>query len=359
MRKQRGISLVELMVSITVGLILMTGVVQLFLSSRATFSTQQAISRVQETGRLAVEFLAQDIRMAGFMGCMSRNMSYTNTLDMSGANASALYSFDVGIEGFDYDNDSGISTLPTGYPAVLSGTDFLVVRSANGLGVGVTKNNDSAQLFAENTGIVADGCGAGESSYSGLCEGDVLVVADCQKARVFQATNITATGGATEVNVPHSNNNQYTPGNAISSWGGSSIDPSENFGPDSEIIKINTTVYYLGNGTSGRPSLFQRVGGAAAQELLEGVEDMQLTYGRDTSGDGIPDSYDTATVVESANDWDSVTSVRIQLLVASTDDNVLQEKQPYTFNGTLVNDPGDRRLRQVFTSTIGIRSRLP
>ncbi|WP_237060499.1 PilW family protein [Microbulbifer sediminum] len=359
MRNQRGISLVELMVSITVGLILMTGVVQLFLSSRATFTTQQAISRVQETGRLAMEFMSQDIRMAGYMGCMSRNLNFTNTLDMSGPNANALYRFDVGIEGYDFANDGGITALPAGYPAVMAGTDFLVVRSANGNGVGVTKNNDSAQLFAENTGVVPDACGPGEASFSDMCEGDVLVVADCRKARVFQATNLTTTGGATEVNVPHSGDNKWIPGNAISSWGGSSIDPSENFGPDSQIIKIQTSVYYVAAGTSGRPSLWRQVAGQAPVELLEGIEDMQLTYGRDTDADSIPDAYVTAATVNAANAWDSVLSVRVQLLVSSTDDNVLQEAQPYTFNGAAVNNPGDRRLRQVFTSTVGIRSRLP
>lgn len=348
MRKQRGISLVELMVSITVGLILMTGVVQLFLSSRATFSTQQAVSRVQETGRLAMEFMGQDIRMAGYLGCMSRNLSYTNTLNQSGDLA---YRFDVGIEGVDF------SGSETGYPAeALANTDIVVVRSANGNAVGVPKNNDSAQLFAEYTEEVADGCGAGETMYSGMCEGDILVVSDCKKARVFQATSLSPTSGNDHVNVKHSGDNKYPPGNAETSWGGSSVDPSENFGPDSEIIKVRTTLYYIANGASGRPSLYQRIDNQSL-ELLEGVEDMQLTYGRDTNGDDIPDVYNTATQV--GTDWDSVASVRVQLLVSSTDDNVLQEAQPYTFNGTAVSDPGDRRLRQVFINTIGIRSRLP
>ncbi|ARU27615.1 hypothetical protein CBR65_09340 [Cellvibrio sp. PSBB006] len=73
MRKQAGLSLIELMIAITLGLILMAGVIQVFLSSRVTFATQQAMSRVQETGRLAVEFMARDIRMAGYMGCTSRS----------------------------------------------------------------------------------------------------------------------------------------------------------------------------------------------------------------------------------------------------------------------------------------------
>ncbi|TLM74828.1 PilW family protein [Microbulbifer harenosus] len=351
MHSQQGISLVELMISITIGLILMTGVVQLFLSSRTTFSTQQALARVQESGRLATEFLAQDIRMAGYMGCMSRNINFTNTLN----NASDLaYNFEVGIEGLD-----NVTAATTGYPSdIVAGTDVLVVRSANGNGVDVTQNNNSAQLFAEDTGVEAS-CDDGEDSFSGLCENDILVVSDCTKARVFQATNLQTTGGSVEVNVVHSGDNTAEPGNAITSWGGSS-NPEENFGPDSEIIKMNTTVYYIrSSDVSGQPGLWQQVNGGTSQELLEGIEDMQLLYGRDTNADGVPDDYQTAAAVTAANAWDDVSSVRVQLLVQSTEDNLLQEDQPYTFNGVTNNTPGDRRLRQVFINTVGIRSRLP
>ncbi|WP_043320861.1 PilW family protein [Microbulbifer sp. HZ11] len=347
MHSQKGISLVELMISITIGLILMTGVVQLFLSSRTTFSTQQALARVQESGRLAMEFLAEDIRMAGYMGCMSRNMNFTNTLKQA---SDLEYNFEVGIEGAD-----NYSAAVTGYPAnIVAGTDVLVVRGANGNGVDVTQNNNGAQLFVENTGVTAS-CPSGLDSFSGLCEEDILVVSDCSKARVFQATNLQSTNGGLEVNIAHSNAN-VTPGNAVSSWGGSS-NPDENFGTDSEIIKMNTTVYYIRNSdVSGQPGLWQQINGGTPIELLEGVEDMQLTYGEDTDGDGVPDSYSTATAVA---DWEEVSGVRVQLLIQSTEDNLLQEEQPYTFNGVVNSAPGDRRLRQVFINTIGIRSRLP
>ena len=67
--EQRGLSLVELMIAIALGMVLMLGVMQMFLSSRVVFSTQQGMSRIQETGRLAIEFLSRDIRMAAYYGC--------------------------------------------------------------------------------------------------------------------------------------------------------------------------------------------------------------------------------------------------------------------------------------------------
>ncbi|WP_288132564.1 PilW family protein [Microbulbifer sp.] len=351
---QKGISLVELMISITIGLILMTGVVQLFLSSRATFSTQQGLARVQETGRLAMEFLAEDIRMAGYMGCMSKNINITNTLNQSD---NVAYNFNVGIEG----RDNVGATLPTGYPDdVVAGTDILVVRSANGAGVGVTQNNNGSQLFADNSNPSTT-CPDDSEGPSGLCAGDILVVADCKKARVFQAVNVKeVSNNSAEINVVHSKGggSDFKPGNAVSSWGGNSDkDPDTKFGPDSEVIKVNTMLYYISVNPSNTPSLYRSINGAPGQELLAGVEDMQISYGRDTDNDKVPDSYQSAATVGSA--WEDVSAVRLQLLVQSSEDNVLDEEQPYTFNGTTISDPGDRRLRQVFINTIGIRSRLP
>src|SRR5690606_4166664 len=80
MKKQQGLSLIELMIAIALGLVLMLGVIQMFLSSREVFSTQQAMSRIQETGRLSIEFMANDIRMAGYAGCADRNTLFENDL---------------------------------------------------------------------------------------------------------------------------------------------------------------------------------------------------------------------------------------------------------------------------------------
>ncbi|WP_308363764.1 MULTISPECIES: PilW family protein [unclassified Microbulbifer] len=356
MRKQRGVSLVELMVAITIGLILMTGVVQLFLSSRATFTTQQAISRVQETGRLAMEFLGQDIRMAGYMGCMSRNLNYESALKPT---TSPAFDFGAAIEGIDDYPDA----QQTGYPDALEGTDMVVVRSANGSGVGVISNNNGAQLNVDYTGKVADACrdsGGGTSDMlSGLCEEDILVISNCARAMVFQATELqeTAGGGGTtaSVNVVHAQNTD-NPGNDFSSWGGSS-GAMVRFGPESEVIKMTTTFYYVANNGADRPSLYQKVGNAPEEELLTGVEDMQIFYGLDSNDDGVPNNYVDA---DNVSDWELVLSARVELLVQSSEDNVLAESQSYTFPTGAASTPAtDRRLRQVFVNTIGIRSRLP
>jgi len=337
--KQRGFSLVELMVAITVGLILMTGVVQMFLSSKTVFSTQQGISRVQETGRLAMDFLSKDIREAGYMGCLSRYnpISYFSTLNDPNA---FLVDFQTGIEATSAAPDS-LNITP------LSDTPVLIVRTANAGGASLLENNNptSAQMFVENTGQTGAGC------WSGVCEGDILVLTDCAKARVFQATGVTGSEGNSKVNIVHSQQGSMTPGNRFASWGDS---PTAQFEEGGEVIKIRTLVYYLAENSSGRPALFVKEGYQDPVELLEGIENMHLQFGVDSSANGRVDNY---VELASVSNWDNVLAVRLELLVQSTDDNVSPEPQTYTFAGTEVAAE-DRRIRQVFTNTVGIRTRL-
>lgn len=353
-RLQKGLSLIELMVALVVGLILLGGVSKIFLDSKNTYNFQQALARIQENGRIALEFLGRDIRMAGYTGCASGEYtSITNTLNNS---STLAYDFSRGVRGFDV-----TSTVPVDLsalnPSPLLGTDVLVVKGPVGDGVKIMQNNNSSQLFAENKGVESGACGNGTDRISGICQGDILMVADCTKARIFQSGNIQATGQPNEFNLTHPASG--TPGNAISSWGGASAPESEKFGTDSEIIKMNTVYYYIANGAANQPALYQKIGAdGAAQEILEGVENMQLLYGRDTGTDFVPDRYDTATAVSAANAWDRVGAVRVQLLMRSVESDVTDAPQAYSFNGAAVT-PGDRRLRHVFVSTIGVRAKMP
>ncbi|CAN7442895.1 PilW family protein [Pseudomonas sp. LjRoot71] len=65
-RTQLGLSVVELMVAMALGLLLMTGVIQVFLSSRQTYAANEAMGRLQENGRFALEFIARSARIAGY-----------------------------------------------------------------------------------------------------------------------------------------------------------------------------------------------------------------------------------------------------------------------------------------------------
>ncbi len=356
MLKQKGLSLVELMISITLGLILLTGVMKVFLSSKAVYSTQQALSRVQETGRLAIDFMSRDIRMAGFMGCESNQTkrlgatvlqntppNITNTLN---ASTDLKYNFVQSIYGYTAE------TVPAGLvPTPTALTDIIVVRSATGDGANLTSTSDAVNMTIKVTSNTAGACGT-TNRISGFCVNDLAVVTDCVKSTVFQITDISAGGIVAHVAVG-------TPGNAIANWG---TEKSAIYKSGAELLLVSSNVYFIAPGTSQRSSLWQKNNNNTPMELLEGVENMSITYGVDTdaSADLIPNMYVSAGAMTAAN-WSKVVSVRIELLVASIENNVIPETQKYSFNvavNTSPIDPGDRRLRQVFTTTVGIRSRL-
>ncbi len=90
-------------------------------------------------------------------------------------------------------------------------------------------------------------------------------------------------------------------------------------------------------------------------ELIEGIENMQISYGEDTDSDSTPDYYVDANNVVN---MESVVSVRINLLAVSLDDNLSTAPVKYQFNGGETT-PSDRKLRREFSSTIAVRNRLP
>jgi len=362
--RQRGLTIVEILVAMVVSLILLGGVLQIFISNQRTAALQESMSRVQENARFASHFLTRNIREAGYQGC-GLDVPVVNTLNN---NDTASWDLGVGLEGYD--------NVGTNLPARLSatgiqpipGTDVVIVRAPRGEPAGISRNNNSAQLFAlqvtNNNRICADN----SDSQSGLCRGDVVMVSDCQKARVFQITNLQATGG--EVNVVHSGSNDFTPGNEISSWGGqgNNVKEDEIFGDDAEIIRVETTIYFIGAGEGGEPALFAKTGNADPQELVAGVENMQITYGINSAAGSGVNAYVNAADVSNQTPgsglwrtaWGEVMVVRIALLLRSPDAGQLDQPQTVSYADGEVDEDvvADRRYRQVTEATITLRNRV-
>ena len=100
---------------------------------------------------------------------------------------------------------------------------------------------------------------------------------------------------------------------------------------------------------------------ADAVELVEGVDDMQITYGVDTNADRAVDAYQSGAVVA---DWADVLSVRISLLLVASEENIVGKtgaenaQSIIDIDGNVVAN-ADGRFRQIFTNVFAIRNRLP
>lgn len=324
---QTGFSLIELMVAMTIGFIVVGAVGYVYLGSRSAFRTTDNMSRMQESARYALDVLSRDVRMAGFVGCGNLGNTVVTTIAnppvpaMSAATAITGQDFSAAVANF-----LGTTiTRPAG--------DTLSIMGAFGGGVPLVGN-----LVPSNANIQIAG-----NPY-GFAVGDVLMVTDCENADIFRPT--TVSGGGT-VTMSHANSTNT--GNRVGTYG-----------PDGIVFKMQQFSYFIGINPAGNRALYrtEMTTGAAqgTQELVENVEDMQVTYGRDTTGDRAADVYSDATGV-GAN-WNQVVSARISLLLASPENNVTTSAQTYMYNGASVN-AGDRRMYQTFTATIGIRNRLP
>lgn len=135
-RRQRGVSLVEIMIAITVGLVLTAGVIQVFVSNKQAYRVQEGLARVQENGRFTLAFITRDVRGSGFLGCAGNATPIVNTLNDK---TSLPWNFASPIQGFEAINPttwwSTTASLPLDASIIVSAqglTDVLTVRRSVG-----------------------------------------------------------------------------------------------------------------------------------------------------------------------------------------------------------------------------------
>jgi type IV pilus assembly protein PilW len=128
------------------------------------------------------------------------------------------------------------------------------------------------------------------------------------------------------------------------------------------VVPVDTVIYYIRDSATTRngvtnPSLWRKVGSAAPQELIEGVENMQILYGIDTDGDRLVNSYVKASDASVSANWNRVISVSIGLLIRSIEPNsIMPDKQTYTVLDTTVGPFSDRYQRTLYTTTVTLRN---
>ena len=112
------------------------------------------------------------------------------------------------------------------------------------------------------------------------------------------------------------------------------------------------------------------IGLADAEELAEGIENLQLRFGVDTNGDGQVDAYKTgkevangATATALDANWRNVLSVRVGLLIRSPENagvpgTVAGAPRTYKVLGTTITPTNDGTMRQVYETTVALRNRI-
>lgn len=376
-RRQAGLSLIEVMVAMAIGVILMLGIMQVFSASRATFSANEGLARVQENGRFAMQFLREDLRMAGHMGCMNElgypaERFFNHLLPPAAAPGEVHwpYRLDLPVQVYEFTGSAPGQTItlpaapavaPAGawspaLPGALAGeafgqSDVVVVRylsadSARLTGMDYTPSNEAVLVEPADAWYVQ--------------AGSIYGITDCKNLSVFQVN----AGGSV---------NQS--GLNLRGW-----DAAENnYSGFNVLHRYRFAAYFVGAGADGDPALMRMELGpngglALPQELVPGVESLQVVLGvnedlRDRLVGDVPDAYVTGAQVENgsgaswaastpAERWASVVNMRIGMLVRHNRAGALEApaSNPNVAD-TIITVPDDGRMRQTYEAHITIRNR--
>lgn len=350
--KQKGLGLIELMISITLGLFLISGAIGVLVSSKVSYNLNKELTWIQDNARFATRILNRDVRMAGFTGC-SRRQGFSSTLNPVSSGTGWFIDFENAIRGWDgaasdYPTPEFPAAFTSSTVAGLPDSDLMSIRHADGTEVAVADNIPTTSASIDIIGM------------HDFVDGDILVITDCEQTTVLQVT------GNNPTRLVH-NTGTGTPGNCSVFLGhlncSSHSDNRREFRAEDGafIMQMQAHAYYVSAAADGTPTLYRRklvaTGGNPAledEELVQGVENFQVTYGFDADGDGYANRYVNANDV-AAGDWVNVVTARMHLLFRSFS-QVTSEPQSFRFMGTNYT-PTDRYMRQEFISTVELRNK--
>lgn len=313
---ESGFTLIELMIGMVLGLILIGGVLSIFIQTQQSSRADNNVARMQDQARFALDELASDIRMAGYL---------------SDPLTPAAVTLDAGLA-------LGTDCGPPGTPQWIyrlmdpANGNFLTITGVNNAS-GATANNAygciATNELRANTDIIATKRVAGRS----------LTPAQLQAGTVYLRTNGSI-------------------GLLYGQPGGAA------FGAPFTDWEYRPRVYYIrrfsDNANDNIPSLCRKVlafGGAPTMQtecIAQGIEDLQIEYGIDTDADGAPNRY---AVNPPIADLQNVISARITLLARTLQrDPRYVDAKTYTLSDAPAYSPGDNFHRRIYSVTVPIHN---
>ena len=296
--RQRGVTLIELMVGIVLGLLATLVISQTLVFAEAQKRTTTTGADAQVNGTLALYTLERDLKEAGYglttvstaLGCEIRS-SYkgtTSTFTLAPVVISA-----------------GASGAPDTVRVLGSSKENYSVPAS------VVKDHPAnAANFFVNTGV-------------GIADGDfMLAVPETPSATnwcsLFQVTDNKSGSG------PGLGNNQVLHNSGQSDWnnpGGSTIFPNTGYNTGSYLLNLGAIInrsYSISGDLNLQLATFLSTSATTTiQSLFPNVVQLQAFYGKDTNADGSVDLYDKTTPSTQAG-WSQILTVRIGVVARST-----------------------------------------
>ena len=328
---QKGLSLVELLVSLLIGLFIMAGVLQLFAISTQNAITSSGANKIQENIRYTLSRISDDIAQTGNLGCMSAS-TVENAERIDPVNNMLTFLSDPG-EVYNFDGLVYGSNDVANVADMADDTDDLTLRYVSH----VTRFEIDEDAEAKATTVSVDEAAVG---FNTLQDFQIVAVSDCSSTNIFMIDDIDATNGNITFDGSQTSNSQENDGNGLSQ-------PMYPNNPDITSKGNNRSIPYLYAGSTGTYryfidtsasagaqscdvnddddrrfcSLF-RANGNNSQELVEGVHDLQITYGWINAAGNLQFA-DAANVPDVDGngfaDWELIDRVQVTLAFNSVD----------------------------------------
>ena len=321
--RARGLSLVELMVSTLLGLLLSLGIVSVYLDSKLNFTADEEVARMQENGRFALATLKRELTLAGF---------FAGDVTVP-AMAAAAVTTDCAVSNWALDPSEPLELIDnfSSSTVTINGTALTCLSDGGGVpvqaGTDIVTVKRTAGDFTVRDGVYQTGVtGARETQW-------YLRRADYGEAKNWQ---FIGAGG------------DFDPADI---GAGSRVDYWEYY---SRIFYLRD---YSNTPGDNIPSLcVEQLSGdhMATQCLVEGVEDMQIEFGIDTTADGVPNLFKGAP---SAAEIDGAVVARVYLLLRSINpvSNYVNTKT-YQLGQKAVAAKNDGYFRRVMSTTVQTRN---
>lgn len=342
--KQTGVGLIELMVSITIGLLIMAGVVQLYLNSIQSQRSQEGMSRIQENMRFLTSTFTVESGVSGYMGCVPR---YDGTDDR----IVNLLVENVGITGgvpelYNLSASSVVGTDDDG----LNGSDKVAFKFVTPKSIPLKQTNLKMSAAEASFDIT----GRNRSIFDSIKENQIAVLTNCSYAHVFMVTGMEVGSGKVKfesgkVATKEPNTGQSNKAdNSLISYSGTDSQKADG----TAIARLYVSsfgVYEYSIGLSARGkadsgacdannphycALFKN-----QDELLEGVVDFQVQYGwRGASGVSFGDADDVTIV------WSEVDRVKFNVTLSAIETSENS------------NNTGSKRVSREYSQVVKLRN---
>ena len=383
-RFQQGLSLIELLVALAMGLAVLVGLSSVYVVVKQSFRFGETSGRMQEDGTFALDSIARDLRMAGYAGCPG----ITKT-ELAGPPAETSYfpgsvmasSSPGGITGSNplaqiFTDDPEVTRQPFTPSNFIRGFDNVPHGMFAPDAVPATSNTDSLFFAGGSSKAVSVSAAMATATSSLTLAADTygwannvydMIVSSCASSSIFKG-NVTVDGGA--VSIDH--------GTAMGN-GQATFKSDALFGADAIVTPVEWRFYYVATqAAASTPSLmrvfFNGNTRSAPEEIISNVESLQLQYGENTTVTAgaptlVADVWRTCAAgpatasCDPVVDWSRVVAVRIGLMLVSSEDNA--NPGVTLLNPTLLGQAYTRpvgassnRLRKEFSTTVVLRNRV-